>query len=198
MRGISSLPNFSHSGCLCVCVCVCVCVCDLRKQCLWQPTLFPCACGNMTTVTWPDCKRINARENKTKSVINTRESTVSASVVYLRTRCAEKIAWWAQLKLKQARTLVNNYTASARLSAAAPSVRIGLPTSHNVCNVLFWLHVKHKHVLIRPHYQSGKNRVAPRKCLFEWKFMQRRKSDVRQGTTDRGSACITDLVIVEV
>ena len=58
--------------------------------------------------------------------------------------------------MKQARTLVNNYTVSARLSAAAPSARIGLPTSRNVCNVLFWLHVRHKHVLIRPHYRSEK------------------------------------------
>jgi hypothetical protein len=53
-------------------------------------------------------------------------------------------------KLKPAR-LVKECTVSARLSAAAPSAPIGLLLRYNVCNVLFWLQIRHKHTLTQTH-----------------------------------------------
>ncbi len=79
-----------------------------------------------------------------------------------------KIKSQSDNKLKPTR-LVKECTVSARLSAAAPSARIGLPLRDNVSNVLFWLQIRHTHKhnlqLDNGPYQT-QNRVAPKKFPF--------------------------------
>jgi hypothetical protein len=98
--------------------------------------------------------------------------------------------------LKPARQ-VKEYTVSARLRAAAPSARIGLLLRYNVCNVLFWLQIRHQHTLIMPIINptiwGGAKEII---LMIEISFT-RTKSDVRQGTTDQGSASIANLVAAE-
>ncbi len=70
---------------------------------------------------------------------------------------------------------------------AAPASPIRLSPRYNVCKFLFWLPI-----IIQT------NRVAPKKYPVNESSFTKWKCDVRQGTTDRGSACIANFVAEEV
>ncbi len=52
-------------------------------------------------------------------------------------------------------------------------------------------------LLDNAHYQSGKIGLRQRNVFLRESAFTSLKSDVRQGATDRGSASIADLVVVE-
>ena len=81
---------------------------------------------------------------------------------------------------------------------AAPASPIRLSRRCKIVNVLFWLQIRHHHTLIIPHHQSGKIGWRQRNVFMNESSFKIGKSDIRQGTTDRGSTSIADSVFSEV
>jgi hypothetical protein len=92
----------------------------------------------------------------------------------------------------------SNGTAENSAARVAPASPIWLVLRYNSVNVLFWLQIRHKHTLIMPPYQTEKKGWRQRNVFLNESSFKKGKSDIRQGTTDRGSAGIANLVAVEV
>jgi hypothetical protein len=89
---------------------------------------------------------------------------------------------------------------NSSLIALSAAALMGLLYTSSVVNVELELQTKkHKHVLILPVINPKKSGGDKLRNIFmnEISFT-RRKSDVRQGATDRGSASIANLVFFEI